>query len=152
MPERVIVIDPGERTGWAKATIEDDGTIRDVVLGVHTIRDFATALYEGQLTAKDAPHCDVIVYETWRLFPDKVQEFAGSEFLTVQLIGMIRLIAWRSGARLKSMEPRVKQSAAAHMPPELLKMRRRCSEEHSKDALDLLTMYWFRKWRKGAAS
>lgn len=137
--ERVLVIDPGDRTGWARTVIEDDEII-EVSNGVSNLKDFALKLYEV------AGDYDTIVYETWRLRPDMAKKMVGNDFQPVQLIGMIRLMAWVHGTKLKSLAPSVKSTGRKVMPSILSDRLSYSSEEHDKDALDLLSYYWWEKY------
>lgn len=142
MTERVLVIDPGERVGWARCTIEDGLITPDsVVQGVHPLMDFAVKL------SSSVTNYDTLVYETWRLRPDMAKKMIGNDFQPAQLIGMVRLLAWTNPPiRLKSLEPSVKSTGRKVMPDFLSERLEHSSEEHDKDALDLLSFYWWEKY------
>lgn len=135
--DRVLVIDPGERVGWASALIED-GVISSVDQGVHPLKEFALAL------AENITKYDTVVYETWRLFEDKAKDFIGNDFQPVQLIGMIRLLCWlHPTVKVVTKAPKVKSYGRTVMPEILSCRLEHSTEEHDKDALDLLSHYWF---------
>lgn len=140
MSERVLVVDPGDRTGWARCVIAD-GEITDVVQGVTPLKDFAVKL------AESVTNYDTVVYETWRLRPDMAKKMIGNDFQPVQLIGMIRLLCWQNPTiSLVSLTPSDKNTGRKVMPPVLAERIPHSSEEHDKDALDLLSYYWWRKY------
>lgn len=141
MSERVLVVDPGDRTGWARCVIDGE-TISDVVTGVTPLKDFAVAL------GKSVDKYDTVVYETWRLRPDMAKKMVGNDFQPSQLIGIVRYLAWITpGVRLKSLEPGVKKTGRKVMPDVLRERLDHSSEEHDKDALDLLSYYWWKEYR-----
>lgn len=140
MTETVLVIDPGDRTGWARAVIED-GVIAEVGQGVTPLRDFALTL------GKRIEGYDTVAYETWRLHPDMAKKMVGNDFQPVQLIGIVRYLTWvHPHIRLKSLEPGCKKTGRKVMPEVLSKRLRHSTEEHDKDALDLLSYYWWDKY------
>jgi hypothetical protein len=138
--ERVLVIDPGDRTGWALAHVAD-GEIIDVRHGVTPLKDFAVTLYDR------LGDNDVVVYETWRLVAGKARQMAGNDMQASQLIGMIRLLCWKHPkVTLVSLEPGVKKTGRKVMPQKLRDRLQHSSEEHDKDALDLLSYWWWQKY------
>lgn len=88
---KMLAVDPGdvytgvaffeedaeERFGWRCIDAQEMGP-----------DEFVDALAETVL----AGDVDVLVYESFRLYPDKAMEQQGSEFLTSQCIGAIRFI------------------------------------------------------------
>lgn len=141
MTETVLVIDPGDRTGWARAVITD-GEITEIRQGVTPLKDFALAL------GKRFTDYDTVAYETWRLRPDMARKMVGNDFQPIQLIGVIRYLAWvHPQVRLKSLEPSVKSTGRKVMPPILAERLDKSSEEHDRDALDLLSYYWWNKYQ-----
>jgi hypothetical protein len=162
---RVLALDPGERVGWATGWIEDgvrllgDDGVETVVAdtkllrvdnhGISFLKDMALKVFE---VAKDY---DVIVYETWRLRPNKAKAFIGSDFPSVQFIGMVRLAAWVSGTKLVSQGPSVKHTAEkyarAHLPDvaaRLDKMPKAHDDGHDGDALLHLANFYFDRYAK----
>lgn len=138
--ERILVIDPGDRTGWVRAVIAD-GQITEVTQGVNALKDFALALHKG------FANYDTVVYETWRLYPEKAKTMVGNDFQPVQLIGMIRLLGWlHPTVRIRNLNPTVKTTGRKVMPDVLKERLPHSSEEHDKDALDLLSFYWWDRY------
>lgn len=138
--EHVLVIDPGDRTGWARAVIED-GVITEVQEGVTPLKEFALGL------GKNIHKYDCVIYETFRLREDKALQMIGNDFQTSQLIGMIRYLCWTHPTiKLRSKAPGVKEYGRKVMPEILKERLPHSTEEHSKDALDLLSHYWFERY------
>lgn len=134
---KVLAIDPGERTGWAIGEIEDS-KLTIVNQGVTPLKDFALKFHEV------AGDYDVVVYEWWRLRADVAKKMIGNDFLPSQLIGMIRLSAWLNPkVKLVSYGPQVKTTAIKVAPDWLKERKALSSEEHDKDALDLLYYYFW---------
>lgn len=107
------------------------------------LKDFALTLAIQQ---EAPPLYSRIVYETWRLKPNKAKSLIGSEMLSSQLVGMIRLTAWRSGAKLYGYGPDRKHVALGSMPDDLKARFKDSSEQHDQDALMHLWLYFFDEW------
>lgn len=156
---RVLAIDPGERVGWATGVIAwEDGVgavSSDPPLlhvqnhGISHLKEFALKLH------KVAGNYDRIVYETWRLRPQMARKFIGSEFPTVQLIGMIRLCAWANGVPVYAQGPDTKATAtrtlaAGHHPDiaeRIAKLPKVHDEAHDGDALLHLWFHFFKEFK-----
>jgi hypothetical protein len=107
---KVLAIDPGERAGYATASVTfpaDGGSLLEVQThGIAFLKDMALALYHKR---KDY---DVIIYEDYRIAPAKLRAHQGSNVPTLQLVGMIRLCAWLNPqAKLVCQQPAVKATA-----------------------------------------
>lgn len=159
MSLRVLAMDPGERVGWATGWIElpGDSTPHDHEVseptltidthGISFLKDMALKLHTV------AQEYDVIVYETWRLRADKARSFIGSEFLSSQFIGMVRLCAWLSPhTTLVPQGPGTKKTAdkyiAAHQPDiqrRLDALPKNHDDGHDGDALRHLAFFFFNK-------
>ncbi len=154
MPERVLVIDPGERVGYCVARISNDDPVDGefapdtIVIESHGITDlktFALALPEA------LSKYDTVVVETWRLQAGREREFIGSEFLPVQLIGMIRLLCWQNpDVKLVWQSPARKKTgekyARGHLPhiTELLdRLPKSHDDAHDGDAVLHAVVYYF---------
>lgn len=163
--KRVIAIDPGDRrVGIATATVEP-GNLTKTKGFVMGPKEFALWLAEQQGIGQvieghghDNPHAanfDIIVYETWRPRPidGTMSWIQGNPLLATQLIGMIRMIGWLSGAVLRGQGPDVKKAAFAQIESgmadtAILKRRIHSStEQHDKDALAHLWRYYRDHWR-----
>lgn len=181
MSLRVLAIDPGERVGYATGTIADgavllqrdgradgrpfaqivaeDGPLPEAGVpyatrklltvdthGIATLKDFALKLFEV------AGSYDVIVYETWRLRPAMARKFVGSDFPTVQLIGMIRAAAWINGVKLAAQGPDTKATAdrtlAAGQHPDIAARIAAAPKDHDEaHDTDALRHLWFYYWK-----
>lgn len=92
---------------------------------------------------------DYLVYETWRLRPDMAKKMIGNDFQSSQFIGAMRLCAWlHPHVTLHSVEPNNKTTGFKTADPLILEHREHCSEEHSKDALDLLSYWLYKRYEK----
>lgn len=164
---RVVVFDPGDRrTGIATATVAP-GRLTKVKGFVMPLKEVALWLAEqqhvmGLYAPSDGgelcygkPTFDVIVYETWRPRPvnGDMNWIQGNPLLSAQLVGMIRLIGFLSGALLRGQGPDVKKAAFAQiesgMPGTAILKRRihSSTEQHDKDALAHLWRYYCDHWR-----
>lgn len=143
--ERIVTIDPGERTGYATGVIYDGGDgvpeprLEVSEHGVATIKDFALKLHEV------AEGYDAIVYETWRLYPKAAQYMIGNDMQSSQMVGMIRLCAWVYNVPVVSQGADIKETALKTMPDWMHRRMAKSSEQHDKDALMHL---WFYYWDK----
>lgn len=152
MPERVIAIDPGERAGWASATL-DENSLTGIEHGVLPCKDMALELFHWQhKVSVDHPNggrpFDVIVYETWRprRIAGSMDWIQGNQLLSAQLVGQIRMVAWLSKAKLKGYGPDRKTVSLTSMPGALRFRMDSCPEQHDQDALMHLWMYAFENW------
>lgn len=140
---RILALDPGERTGWAAGTWDGE-ELTDVTQGVAALKDMALAL------EKNIHKYDVVVYETWRLYPHMAKKLVGNDMQPSQMVGMIRLLSWlHPSVKLKSFGADVKNTALKTIPQSLKRRLARCSEEHDKDALLLL---WHYCWKDSHGS
>lgn len=140
--ESVLVLDPGNRVGWVRADIVD-GEIKQATLvqGVTPLKDMALTL------GKRIDQYDTVVYETWRLAPGWEKKFIGNDFQPAQFIGMVRYLCWITPTvRLVPLQPKDKQQGRKVMPTWMKKRLALSTEEHDKDALDMLSHYWFVKY------
>lgn len=139
MPQTAIAIDPGERVGWAVG--ESDGDNLEVLRqGVHPLRDFAIALGKG------IGNYDVLIYETWRLYPQMAKTMIGNDMQPSQLIGIIRYLGWITpGVEFVPYGANIKKTAEKTMPDWLRERSELSTEQHDKDALMHL---WHWHWTK----
>lgn len=133
---KVLALDPGETTGWF-------------------YRDFATGEMQGGTVPKDHQRVvdlimdlkpDLIIYETFHLYPGKAQSLAWNSFYPCEVIGVIKLIATGLKCELVAQAPSVKKYAGGlqadwvHFQHNDLKEK---VTEHVKDAY-LHLKYWER--------
>jgi len=93
---RVLAFDPGVTTGWAFF----DGP-ELVVCG--------EAKWDEVANVIETNEADVIVYESWRLYPWKKNQAVWDEFPAVQVIGIIKEFARRLGIPIVEQAASVKQ-------------------------------------------
>lgn len=120
--------------------------------GVSTLKDFALALHAN------FANYDVVVYETWRLYPEMGKRMVGNDMQPSQLVGMIRLCAWLNPkVKLVSQGANIKKTAMKTMPDWIKARMELSTEQHDQDALmHLWHYYWTNYWTPedshGAAS
>lgn len=159
--ERVIALDPGQRTGYAIAEMSED-YFRLVESGVMPQREMALVLAKWQAldwpterlssVARPAvPRFNVITWESWR--PRRkngsMDWIEGDRLLPAQHVGQIRLIAWMSGAKMVEQEPADKSAFTASLPAVLDDLDQESNEQHDQDARWHLWGYFFRNWFTG---
>lgn len=150
MPETVLALDPGEKIGWARAVLYEDGSWSEVRHGITPLKDMAIAV------AERAHEYDTIVYESYRIRPDKARQHIGSDLQAVQFIGMVRLSVWMfsehpaCATRLVSQGASVQSTGAKVAPPEikeiLARMPKVHDDAHDGSALCHLAYYWFQNY------
>jgi len=152
--ERVIVIDPGERVGWCRCHITDGELVPETFkVAVHPLKQFAEALIGATIVpaaCEGEVEYDTLVYEKWALYAGKAQALIGSEMPSSQLVGIIRACAWISGAKLRQLPASGKGTGLKVMPDWLRAKRAACTEEHSRDSCELLSLYHHKTYRMGA--
>lgn len=159
---RVLALDPGDKVGWARADVADDGTWTDLRHGITPLRDMALAihsaldLHAGVMCHDDEdnqdpnPDYDLIVMEDWRLYPHMAKQMIGSSFPSVQFIGMVRLCCWMSGTKLVVQGASIKKTAdktlRANRPDlyEMVTTARTHDDAHDTDAIRHL---WHWTWK-----
>jgi hypothetical protein len=153
---RVLALDPGERVGWARAVLGEDGTWSEFRHGITPLWDMATATTDalgiayGQHDVAAASDYDVVVMEEWRLYPHMANNFVGSAFPSVQFIGAVRLCCKLSGTKLVMQGASVKKTAdktLAKLRPDLHELVTRPikhDDGHDLDAIRHLWVYTYR--------
>lgn len=165
---KVLAIDPGERVGYATATIEPpadpQALSNEMVLklethGISAMKDFALAMFKSIVLERKY---DAVVFETFRINPKKAKTFIGNDMPTIQLIGMIRLCCWvvtllhpDQPVQLVSQGPSAKTSARMsliHEPDGVIRQKVAAAEAlkhddgHDGDALLHLWNYYFERY------
>lgn len=143
--KQVIAIDPGQSVGWAIGEfVNVEGgkwQFNPLRKGVTPLKDFAMKMQEV------FANYDVVVYEHWRLYPDKAKALIGDSMLTSQLIGMLRLMSWNNPqVEFVSLAPGTKFDAAKIVPKWYKKWYSQSTEEHDKDAAELLYYYFHKEF------
>ena len=136
--ERVLAVDPGEKVGWATIELHEGEDFVDAV-DDGRLHHGIQPLKESALWIHETSSIDRIVYETWRLRAGKAEEFTGSQFLSVQYIGMVRLCAWIHGAKVVPQSPTIKNTADKTAPlclrDIIAREPKRHDDAHNVDAL-----------------
>lgn len=138
----VLVVDPGERVGWVRAAVVGDH-LEIVGHGITELKTFGLKINQvfGDY--------DVVVYESWRLAASMASKFAGNDFKTSQLIGMIRLSSWQNPCtKLVEQRPGNMKTGAKVVLPHVQEIMDRLpaahDESHDRSAL-LHLSYWYWK-------
>lgn len=145
MTERILAIDPGERAGWAIGEVNTAHELNVTDHGIAELKPFALKLFEVAGTY------DTIVYEQYRIAADKAWEHVGSDVPTLQLIGMIRLCAWRYPDVSIVWQDRNKKSTGVKVAtPQIAEILGRMptthDDAHDGDALMHLSFYYWNKY------
>lgn len=113
-PISIIAFDPGEMTGYATGTVED-GTLQVTSYGYDPWKVVLLRFMRDMLDS-DTPKYGHVVYESWRLRPDKAHELIGSDLQSSQFIGGMKGTVWwcqaalRKAVQLHTNEPGNKPS------------------------------------------
>lgn len=128
----ILCLDPGNHTGWCCLFADrtfDAGTIGE------NHGEVAKRIYEC------SP--DIIVYETFNMYPGMSHHLAWNSFYPCEVIGVIKYLANELGVHLVGQAPSIKQFAGGL--PQIYKDCARAgkfrSTEHSKDATLHLAYY-----------
>lgn len=154
---RVLSVDPGEKVGWATATVDESLMVPIPVMGasglvngpqlevvnhgISSLKAFALKLH-----ALTDPY-DIVIYETWRLSARAGRLLVGNDMQTSQLIGIIRLYGWLNGVELVAQPPSAMNTARKTAPPwlqEIIDNEPKAHDDaHNVSALlHLWTWYW----------
>lgn len=169
---RILVLDPGEKVGWATATLDPDVLVPlplesgDVIqtmpeltvtkTGISALKPMALATYKALVTEDKY---DLVIYETWRLAKGLATKFAGSDFPSVQFIGMVRLACWLNGGVKVAPQPPANMRAIDPVLPKLYPEIHRLiqaapashDESHDTSALRHLAFWHFKTYVKGTS-
>lgn len=155
--EHVIALDPGERTGWASATMARD-QFQLTGLGVQPRQKMAMILANRQGINFHAhrwhpKEFDRIVWESWSPRPDKatgkMDWIKGDRLLSARHIGHFELVAWLTNTPTWEFGPDRKEAFQMTMAPQLVEVQRGQSEQHSKDAMMHLWGWFMKHWWTG---
>ena len=156
MPEHVIAMDPGGRSGWASAWM-DVNRFQPTGNGVLENTRMADWLAERQSIVYARRHpdgwpadpwYDVVVYESWRPRRQngKMDWIENDPLVSAQHVGQIRWIARASGAQLVEQHPSDKPTAVKTMPEIYAALNQDSNEQHDQDARMHLWLYFYRQW------
>lgn len=96
----IVSIDPGGSNGWAKW--EDDGTLISSGTAVGET-EFFQFLFDNP--------ADIYVVEEFKLYPHMSEKLIWSKFPTIQMIGAIKLFAYKRGATIVEQQTSIKDVA-----------------------------------------
>lgn len=133
--DTVLVLDPGNSTGWLYRDREGKlygGTIKEDHVAV-----------AGLILSKSP---DIIIYETFQLYPSKAQKMCWNSFYPVEVIGIIKYFATINKSKLIGLQPSVKKFAGT-LDWTKIDSQGCGITEHTKDTYRLY-MYWHRNYEK----
>lgn len=139
---RIMTFDPGESTGWCvydtHSKFIDGGTL----IKQHTVVAEAIARYKP----------DVVVYESFKLYPGKAKSLSWNSFYPCEVIGVIKYICMENAIPMEEQAPSVKKYAGGFRE-RWVELQQRLKDdgwpvtEHVKDAY-LHLEYYLRFKRK----
>ena len=136
MNNRVLALDPGETTGWFFKDYD-----QDIMKGGTIPKDHAEV---AKLIYALAPN--IIIFETFHMYPGKAKSLAWNSFYPCEVIGVIKYVAEVNGIPLVYQAPSVKKYAGGLQADWVQFQRNDLKEkvtEHVKDAY-LHLKYWER--------
>lgn len=120
----VLVFDPGESTGWCFR-----GTDGCVIGGTCKKNHEEVA---GKIIALDP---DIVVLESFKLYPQKAQSLAWNSFYPCEVIGVIKYVCAVNSIPFIEQAPSVKKYFGGFKPDwQVLKVVSDNVTEHTKDA------------------
>ena len=129
----VIALDPGNSTGWCLR--DNDGKLIGGTVG---------ELHYDVWQLLNSYHPEVVVYETFQMYPGKAQKLIWNTFYPCEVIGIIKLWCMLNERNLVGLQPSVKKFALANSELDLWKTVERYgapATEHMRDAVRLLRYY-----------
>lgn len=130
----VIALDPGNSTGWVFRAV--DGSLVGGTVGEDHLQVY-------MLLENWRPQ--IVIYETFQLYPGKAQQLSWNSFYPVEVIGVIKLWVMRHPeVRLVGLQPSVKKFALGNNELDLWKTVEKLDQvatEHLRDAVRLLRYY-----------
>lgn len=140
---RAMILDPGESTGYLVVDLDDDnyqifegGTLpKNHIKVFDKIRDI---------------HPDVLIYETFHMYPGKAKALSWNSFYPCEVIGVIKLTSMIANINnIVGLAPSTKKYAGGFDNPIWINFRQTHEyTEHTKDTW-LLFQYWYRnKYKK----
>ena len=102
---------------------------------------------EGLFVLLEATTADLVVYESFALYPWKSKEQSFSQLEVVQTIGVLRYICWRREIRTVAQTPQIKIPIAAQLKARGYKYQAHGQGGHAKDA-EYHLMYWLARNKK----
>ena len=127
----VLVFDPGDHTGWVFRD-RTGGLQGGTLYSNKDIWEDMTQLHT--MFSKFEP--DIVVYETFHLYPGAAKHLAHNEFYTVQLIGAIQMLCfdWVPKNRIVRQAPSIKKYSGGLDERWSSLIKSGAVTEHTKDA------------------
>ena len=129
--QTIMALDPGNSTGWVMRT--DSELIGGTIGSNH--QDV------WQLMNNLQP--DILIYETFQMYPSKAQKLIWNTFYPCEVIGVIKLWAQlHPQVKLVGLQPSVKKFALSNSELDLWRsVKGTPITEHTRDAVRLLRYY-----------
>lgn len=140
----ITCFDPGNHTGWVSYNTKNQELIGGTFL--------EATMYQQIQVLFEAVKPDIVVYESFNLYPGMAKHLAWNSFYPVEIIGIIKYICWLNGIPTEAQAPSIKKYAGKIKVEDIECLRAQCNEatgpfmEHTKDAL-LHLMYYMRNKR-----
>ncbi len=134
----VLVLDPGNSTGWCMR--DKNGCLQGGTIGPNHL-DVWTLL--------NTFNPDIVVYETFQMYPGKAQKLIWNTFYPCEVIGVIKLWCQKNNKQLEGLQPSVKKYALGDNELDLWKSvivlnfdgQHPVATEHMRDTVRLLRYY-----------
>ncbi len=128
--DSILVLDPGNHTGWLFR--DEQGNLSAGTLDANHLR-------VGRFILNLRP--DIIVYETFQLYPSRAAKMNWNSFYPCEVIGVIKFCAMLRGIQLVGLQPSVKKFAAAPAWVDNNVETEKPVTEHMRDAWRLYDYY-----------
>ena len=128
----ILCFDPGNHTGWC--CLYGDGEFDAGTIGENH-SDVGRRIYDS------AP--DIIVYETFNMYPGMAHHLAWNSFYPCEVIGVIKYLSTEQHIPIIGQAPSIKQFAGGlpQVYKDAIRAGKFQSTEHSKDATLHLAYY-----------
>lgn len=132
--KRILALDPGNSTGWVARGMPNYDLLGGTIIDRH--------ICVWNLMESIKP--EIVVYETFQMYPGKAQKLIWNTFYPCEVIGVIRLWCQLNEVPIIGLQPSVKKYA---LSPEEAKLWATIIPmdgeitEHTRDALRLLRYY-----------
>lgn len=124
--KNIVCFDPGNHTGWVAQDL-DTGKMEAGTLLEET-------MMEGLIDIFDKLQPEIVVFETFNLYPGMSKHLAWNSFYPVEVIGQIKLLCKMRGiTKVVGQAPSIKKFAGQPTRDEVADLRERC--KHSNSAL-----------------
>lgn len=141
--ESILCFDPGNHTGWAFLD-------HDNLFSCGTIQPDESPKHLKQVAGTiQILNPDLVVYETFNLYPSMAKSLAWNSFFPCEVIGVIKCVATTMGCKIVGQAPSIKKYAG-NLPKcyfDYLERYKVEKTEHNKDATQHLC-YYLRKTKE----